>query len=550
MSTQKTNPIQKKETSYHASSGCKLLLGLIFAILVIFPLVRMLLYINGESLGKVVASTSFPQAVKNSIFMALTATVITLVIAYFLAMCVERSGIRWKGMWNLVLVLPMLIPSISHGMGLIVLLGNNGLLTRLLNLDGNIYGMWGIVTGSVMYAFPVAFLMMKDILKYEDRSPYEAAAVLGIPRWRQFTAITFPYLRKPLISVVFAVFTLVVTDYGVPLMVGGKFSTIPVLMYQEVIGQLDFGRGAVYGVVLLIPAVVAFAFDLLNKDRGNTTYVTRRFEASTNKAFHLVSYLYCGLVSLCVLFPIVSFILLGFARNYPIDLAFTVKNMEQALNMNAGRYLTNSILIAVLVSALGVVVSFATAYLTARMKSKASKLLHLIAITSAAIPGIVLGLSYVIVFKGSFIYGTIAILIMVNMIHFFASPYLMMYNSLNKINGNLEAVGKTLGIGRLRMIKDVFIPQSVATLWEMAAYFFVNCMMTISAVSFLATTANKPVALMINQFEAQTQLECAAVVSLAILLVNLLFKLLVYWMKKILTGKKSKNTTVIKEGTA
>ncbi len=542
--------VMKKRQYYRASGGLKLLLGFIFVILVIFPLVRMLAYIDGGSLSKVVASTSFPQAVKNSVLVALTATAITLVIAYALAMCVERSGIRWKNMWNLVLVLPMLIPSISHGMGLIVLLGNNGLLTRLFNLDGNIYGMWGIVTGSVMYAFPVAFLMMKDVLKYEDRSPYEAAAVLGIPRWRQFTAITLPYLRKPLISVVFAVFTLVVTDYGVPLMVGGKFSTIPVLMYQEVIGQLDFGRGAVYGVVLLIPAVVAFVFDLMNKDRGNSTYVTRSFEASTNKVFHLASYLYCGLVSLCVLFPIVSFILLGFARNYPIDLAFTVKNMEQALNMNAGRYLMNSILIAVLVSVLGVVISFITAYFTARMKSKASRLLHLIAITSAAIPGIVLGLSYVIVFKGSFIYGTIAILIMVNMIHFFASPYLMMYNSLNKINGNLEAVGKTLGIGRLRMIKDVFIPQSVATLWEMASYFFVNCMMTISAVSFLATTANKPVALMINQFEAQTQLECAAVVSLAILLVNLLFKLLVYWMKKILTGKKSKNTTVVKEGCA
>ena len=539
----------KKRQPYRASGGLKLLLGLIFAILVIVPLVRMLVYIDGESLNKVVTSTSFPQAVKNSVLVALTATAVTLVIAYGLAMCVERSGIRWKNMWNLVLVLPMLIPSISHGMGLIVLLGNNGLLTRLLDLDGNIYGMWGIVTGSVMYAFPVAFLMMKDVLKYEDRSPYEAAAVLGIPRWRQFTAITFPYLKKPLISVVFAVFTLVVTDYGVPLMVGGKFTTIPVLMYQEVIGQLDFGRGAVYGVVLLIPAVVAFVFDLMNKDRGNAAYVTRRFEASPNKAFHLASYLYCGLVSLCVLFPIVSFILLGFARNYPMDLAFTVKNMEQALNMNAGRYLMNSILIAALVSALGVVISFITAYFTARMKSKASRLLHLIAITSAAIPGIVLGLSYVIVFKGSFIYGTIAILIMVNMIHFFASPYLMMYNSLNKINGNLEAVGKTLGISTLRMIKDVFIPQSAATLWEMAAYFFVNCMMTISAVSFLATTANKPVALMINQFEAQTQLECAAVVSLAILLVNLLFKLLVYWMKKILTGKKSKGTAAAKGGT-
>ena len=549
MNMKETVQTQKKKISYQASSGIKLLIGVVFAVLVIFPLIRMLLYIDSKSLKKVIISASFFQAVNHSVFVALVATIITMIIAYFLAMCVERSGIRWKDMWNIVLVLPMLIPSISHGMGLIVLFGNNGLLVRLFNLNGNIYGKWGIVTGSVMYAFPVAFLMIKDILKYEDRSPYEAATVLGVSRWRQFTAITFPYLRKPLISVVFAVFTLVVTDYGVPLMVGGKYTTIPVLMYQDVIGQLDFSRGAVYGVVLLIPAVIAFTFDLLNKDRGNSAYVTRGFEPSTNKIFKIFSYLYCGLVSVCVLLPILSFILLGFARNYPIDLAFTTRNIEQAFNMNAGRYLMNSILIAVLVSISGVMISFITAYLTARMKSKASKFLHLIAITSAAIPGIVLGLSYVIVFKGSFIYGTIAILIMVNMIHFFASPYLMMYNSLSKINDNLESVGKTLGIGRLRMIKDIFIPQSAATLWEMAAYFFVNCMMTISAISFLATTANKPVALMINQFEAQTQLECAAVVSLAILLVNLLFKMLVYWMKKFLIGKKNINTEIVREGT-
>jgi iron(III) transport system permease protein len=202
------------------------------------------------------------------------------------------------------------------------------------------------------------------------------------------------------------------------------------------------------------------------------------------------------------------------------------------LDMEADQYLLNSITIALLVSLIGVSLSFFTAYLTARMKSKMSKFLHLIAITSAAVPGIVLGLSYVIVFNQSFIYGTIAILVMVNLIHFFASPYLMMYNSLNKINENLESVGQMLGISRLRMIKDIFIPQSMTTIFEMSSYFFVNCMMTISAVSFLATMSNKPVALMINQFEAQMQLECAAIVSLAILTVNLLIKALVYFAKK------------------
>ena len=110
----------------------------------------------------------------------------------------------------------MLIPSISHGMGLIVLFGANGVLTNLLGLNTSIYGFWGIVIGSVMYSFPVAFLMLLDVFQYEDYTVYESAQVLGIPKIRQFLSITLPYLRKPMISVLFATFTLIFTDYGVP----------------------------------------------------------------------------------------------------------------------------------------------------------------------------------------------------------------------------------------------------------------------------------------------------------------------------------------------
>lgn len=528
----------KKKIGYLSVS--KLMLILIFATFVILPLIRMFLFIDKGSIKRVVSGPLFHTALLNSIQVTAIATMISLILAYMLAMCIERTEIRFKGFWNVILVLPMLIPSISHGMGLILLLGNNGVITRMFKLNWNVYGKWGIVMGSVMYSFPVAFLMIKDILKYEDKSPYEAAEILGISKWRQFTAITFPYLRKPLISVVFAVFTMIITDYGVPLIVGGKYTTVPVVMYQEVIGRLDFGKGAVYGVILLIPAIVAFIADLLNKDRGNSNFVTKSVEAKKGTFRKIFAYVFCGFITLMVLLPIASFILLGFAENYPVNLGFTMKNLTKVFDMNAGRYLMNSVLIAVLVSVVGVVVSFLTAYMTARSKGTSSRILHLAAITSAAIPGIVLGLSYVIVFKGSFLYGTLAILIIVNTIHFIASPYMMIYNCLNKINGNLEAVGMTLGINRFRMIKDVIVPQSILTICEMTSYFFVNCMMTISAVSFLATTFNKPAALMINQFEAQSQLECAAMISLMILLGNLIFKGIVHFIKKLLEGKEGK----------
>jgi iron(III) transport system permease protein len=181
---------------------------------------------------------------------------------------------------------------------------------------------------------------------------------------------------------------------------------------------------------------------------------------------------------------------------------------------------------------LGTVSSYFIAYFTARTTGKSSKLLHLVSITSLAIPGLVLGLSYVLFFKGSFIYGTLAMLILVNTVHFMASPYLMAYNSLGKLNRNLEDVGRTLGIGRFAILRDVLIPQTRMTLIEMVSYFFVNSMMTISAVSFLNTVRNRPVSLMITQFEAQTFLEGSAFVSLLILGCNLVMKCLVYLCRK------------------
>ncbi len=159
---------------------------------------------------------------------------------------------------------------------------------------------------------------------------------------------------------------------------------------------------------------------------------------------------------------------------------------------------------------------------------------------SMAIPGIVLGLSYVIFFHGTAFYGTILIVVLVNSVHFFSSPYLMMYNTLSKLNHNLEDVGASLGIGRFRLIWNVILPAVWTTLLEMAVYFFVNSMMTISAVSFLSPPSPKPVSLMINQFEAQLLMECAALVSLMILLVNVIMKVSALLIKKYIGKVKKK----------
>jgi iron(III) transport system permease protein len=522
------------------SKSVKILLGILLFVAVICPLGSMLMNMSGSDISYVLKLPRFREALLNSIYAAGTATVISIFLAWGFALCVVRSNLRFREVFSVFVTLPMLIPSISHGMGLILLLGANGIITRLFGLSGTIYGFHGIVLGSVFYAFPVAFLMLADIIKYEDGSPYEAAEVLGIPRTNQFFSITFPYLRKPLISVIFAVFTLIFTDYGVPLMIGGRYITLPILMYQEVIGLLNFSRGSVIGSILLIPAVVAFVFDLLNRDRANQNFVIKEKAKQENKLRDTCAASYVILICLIIAMPVLVFAFLSFINSYPVDMGLSFHNITRTMNMGAGRYLGNSLVIAVWVSVLGTVISWITAYFTARTPGKSSRMLHLISITSLAIPGLVLGLAYVLFFKGSFIYGSLAMLILVNTIHFMASPYLMAYNSLGKLNINLEDVGRTLGVGRFRIIRDVLIPQTKLTVLEMFSYFFVNSMMTISAVSFLSTVRNRPVSLMITMFEAQLFLEGAAFVSILILGSNLLIKCAVYVITKIIKRSEEK----------
>jgi iron(III) transport system permease protein len=517
----------------------KLICSAVFLVAVIVPLIRMLANLPGTDVASLVSSPRFILALGNSLLAAGVATVISTAIASVLAWCVTRSNIRFKRFWVVLFTLPMLIPSISHGMGLIVLFGANGVITNLLHLQGSIYGFPGIVVGSVMYSFPVAFLIISDVLRYEDSTPYEAATVLGIAPRDCFAAITVPYMRKPMIAAVFTVFTLIVTDYGVPLMVGGQYITLPVMMYQDVIGLLDFGKGSVIGLVLLVPALVAFIIDLLNKDKGNISYVTKPFILRKKRERDALAYALSILAGLVILLPIVSFVLLTFVAHYPNDMSLTLDNISRAFGMKAGVFLANSIAIAFAVAFVGIVLAFTVAYLTARVPGTFSKALHLMSITSLAIPGLVLGLSYVLLFKGSLLYGTLAILVLVNLMHFFSSPYLMIYNTLSKLNENLEAVGDTLGIRRIFIILGVLIPQSKLTLMEMFTYFFVNSMMTISAVSFLATSSTRPISLMIPSFEATMMLECAAFVSLLILVVNLFMSGIMGVLKRFATKRSS-----------
>lgn len=529
--------------------GLKYLLLCYLLMTVVLPIGRLFGTIRGEDAAAVFSSVQFLPMLKNSLITTIFATVISIFLSFGLAWLLNRSLIRFKSVFVVLFTLPMLIPSISHGQGLVLLFGDNGLITNLLGWNMGLYGYKGIVMGSVLYSFPVSFLMFHDSFQYEDFSVYEAAGVLGLSQWRQFCTITLPSMRRTIVSAVLAVFTMVFTDYGVPLMTGGTVMTLPVYMYREVIGMMNFSGGAVVGVVLLMPAVAAFLMDLKNSGASaSASTVTKPFRIAENSVRDVAVYTVFTVVLFALCLPIVAFILLSFVKQYPIDLSFSWETVHRLLSGGMGMYFINSMAVALLTALTGTSLSYFAAFITARSgKSASNQVLHFISMLSLAIPGIVLGLSFVLTFKHVPFYTTLFILVLVNIVHFFSSPYLLAYNSLSKFNPNLEDVAESLGIGHLRMLLDVYIPCTRATIVEMYSYYFVNAMITISAVSFLVNFRTMPLSLLIPQLESQSFLEGTALVSLMILMLNLLEKGIAFFVKRIVQQEDLQNGTLVLE---
>lgn len=507
-------------------SKISILIFIFLLVTVFYPLLEMLIRVEWSDFGSLVSSFAFREALSNSLIVTSISTIISILMAYLLAFTLNRTNIKHRAVLKLLFTLPMLIPSISHGLGLINLFGANGIISKSLGF--NIIGSYGIILGSIMYSFPVAFLMLDDGFNYIDNNMYSTAKVLGLNKWQTFKKVTFCYLKKPLLSAIFAVFTMIFTDYGVPLAVGGKFITLPVFLYKEVIGLLDYSKGTMIGLFLLIPAIISFLFDNFSKDYSSGEFEGKEYKISSNKKRDVILTTFVYLIIAFIFLILGSFIYYAFVNNPVIDNTLSFKHFEYIIDNNISKYIFNSLFIALLVAIFGTIMAFFAAYTTARIKGKSAKIIHILTIISLAIPGIVLGLSYSIGFRDSFIYNTFIIMIIVNIIHFIASPYLMAYNALEKVNPNYEVVAKTCNISTFRIIMDVIIPCTKKTIREMLAYFFVNSMVTISAITFLFNTKTMPLSLLINNYEGNMMLGEAAIISLIILFFNVIVKGIIY----------------------
>ena len=433
----------------------------------------------------------------------------------------------------------------THGIALIYFFGRQGIITKYLGIELSIYGFLGIVLAEIIYIFPILFFMMVLAFDNEDYRKYEMAEIMGISKLEQFFTITLPSIKYSLITCFFSGFTLSFTDFGAPKVIGGNYNVLATDIFKQVIGQQNFSMGSTVGILLIIPALIAFICDLILKNRTSkldnkaTKYIIKE-----NKLRDRFFYIFTYLLSFVILCFFGIILVASLVKAWPYDMSLSFKSYNfTIMGESIWTIFANSILISLVSAILGTILCFFTAYMVEREKEYliVRKIGYFLSILPNAIPGLTIGLAYIFFFNSSgnilnFIYGTMWIIVLANIIHFFATPYLAITNNLKQLDSEYESISNIMGVSWLKNIFKVIIPLSINSILESFSYYFINSMITISAVIFLYTSKTRLISVMMISKNDSGDISSAAAIAVMIILFNIFFKvtfdLLVKYVKK------------------
>src|SRR3989440_7199395 len=277
------------------------------------------------------STPSLFNSIFNSIGVAVVTTGIVIPLAFVYAYALTRSRMRFKGLFYAAAMLPLFAPSLLSAISLIYLFGNQGLLKGVL-FGGDIYGANGIIVAQVFYCFPHALIIAVTALALADARLYEVADALGTKKSRIFATVTLPGAKFGLMNAAFVVFTLVVTDFGIAKVIGGQFNVLATDAYKQVVGQQNFEVGAVVGMVLLAPAVLAFVIDRMVQRRQVALLSARAvpLEPKHNRARDVALMAYCLVIGGILVGVLGTAVWASFITYWPYNLTPTLKNYDFA----------------------------------------------------------------------------------------------------------------------------------------------------------------------------------------------------------------------------
>ena len=438
------------------------------------------------------------KALSHSLTLGAASGILSTAIGFLFAYSAAYVHMRWKRLFNLIAMLPIVSPPFAIALSIILLFGSRGLISyTLLGLqDVNIYGFRGLLFAQTLSYFPIAYLLLNGVLGSIDPSIEEAARNMGASRGKTFLHVTLPLCLPGIANAFLLVFIKSVADFGNPITIGGNYQTLATQIYYQAIGNYDMQGGAAVAILLLLISIGLFALSKLwvekktfvtitgKAARGRVLIDEKHIAVPINAGCYLISFIVIGLY---ILIPLVSFVKL-----WGINYTFTLEHYRYAFGIGM-KSLRDSTLMAALATPLTGILAMVIAFLTVRKRFVGRKAMELISMLGMTVPGTVMGIGYVLSFNTPplVLTGTMLIIVLSYVFRYLPVGVQSGVTSLKQIDPSIEEAAADLGANSFTTFTTVTLPLIKTAFFGGLVYTFVKSMTSISAVIFLVSARYK-----------------------------------------------------------
>lgn len=469
-------------------------------------------------------------ALRNSCLLGLSTATVSTLIGYIFAFYTTRTTIspRWKRFIKALATLPIISPPFSLTLSLVLLFGNNGFITKkLLGIEsGPIYGLGGLIAIQTLTMFTIAFSSIEGVLQAIDATTEEASMDLRAGKLKTFLKVTLPLSTPGILSAWLLVFTTAIADFANPLLLAGGFKVLSVEAYLEVVGMSRVNYGTIYALVLLLPTMVAFFVQRYWISRKS--YVTITGKPST-RLYDLTSkpvkFALGGFISLFLGFIIVLYltILAGcFVRNWGIDYTFTLENISEAFR-RGGKSIVDTTSLAIVSAPIAGLLGMTAAYILVRKKFPGKRLLEFLILAPFAIPGTLIGISFILAFNKApiVLVGTGAILVIAYVIRELPFGLENGSSTLRQVDPAIEEAAADLGAGSSTIFRTITLPLIRPAFVSTMSFTFVRAMTAVSTIIFLVSPRWYHMTVLVYNYAENVKFGLASVMSVTLIFIVL-----------------------------
>ncbi|MFI8614773.1 ABC transporter permease [Acidovorax sp. NPDC077693] len=451
----------------------------------------------------------------NTLFLGLMTATSTTLLGTFMALMAERASRRYARPLNIVALLPIITPPFVVGLGLILLFGRAGVFNQFLEYAFGItpsrwfYGWFGVWVAQTFAFTPIAFMIMRGVVQGVAPSLEEAAQTLRASPHKTFMSVTLPLLKPGLANAFLVGFIESMADFGNPIVVGGQFSVLSTEIFFAIVGaQYDQGRAASLAWILTFFALTVFAIQRGLLGKQNFTTVSGKGDAGiamplptgVRRVVHSIALPWMAFTLIVYLFALAG----GFVQTWGRDYTITLAHFRTAFSMEWGEFgivwagtawssLFTTLKLAAISAPLTATLGIGIAWLLARTEFRGQGAFEFAALLAFAIPGTVLGVSYILAFNVPpfELTGTALIIVLCFMFRNLPVGVRAGTAAFKQLDRSLDEASVMLRAGSVQTLRHVVLPLLKPALVAALVYSFVRAITTVSAVIFLVTAENE-----------------------------------------------------------